>query len=186
MRCATRARMTSDPESALRRFLSSSRGGALAALLLLGALGFALFANLEIPATGRISEQRCLHVVRTMLKTGDFLVPQLQGKPRLQKPPLFYWAGAAVTAWTGDVTGPWGVRAVSASAALGLAALVFLWGRALAGPGLGLLAAGLLAAMLQFLSSGRRGDAEMLLALTATAALFSFDRLDATRRRALL
>ena len=179
-------RMTENSETALRAFLSSRRGGALAALLLLGAIALALFTKLEYPAQGRISEERCLHVVRVMLKTGNFLVPQLQGKPRLQKPPLFYWAGAAVAARTGDAVGPWSVRAVSASAALGLAALVFAWGRALRGPGFGLLSAALLAAMLQFLSSGRRGDAEMLLAFFATAALFAFDRLDARRRRALL
>lgn len=179
-------RMPENSESALRAFLSSRRGGSLAALLLLGALALALFTRLDYPEQGRISEQRCLHVVRNMLRTGDFLVPHLQGKPRLQKPPLFYWAGAAVAARTGDAAGPWSVRAVSACAALGLAALVFAWGRALRGPGFGLLSAALLAAMLQFLSSGRRGDAEMLLACFACAALFTFDRLDARRRRALL
>src|SRR5262245_61516449 len=178
--------MASDPEPALRGFLASRRGGALAASVLLAALAFALFARLDWPAQGRISEQRCMHVVHGMLRTGNFLVPELAGQPRLQKPPLFYWAGAAVAVRTGDRVSPWGLRAISACAALALAVIVFAWGSALGGPGLGLLAAALLAAMQQFLSSGRRGDAEMLLALLSTAALFSFDRLDARRRRALL
>ena len=182
-------RMNENSESALRTFLSSRAGGALAALVLLGALALALFVGLDHPPTGRISEQRCLNVVRMMLRTGNWLVPELGGKPRLQKPPLYYWAAATVaTQRGGDTSGPspWDLRVVSAGAALGLAALLFVWGRAIAGPGLGLLAAALLAAMLQFLSSGRRGDAEMLLAFLATAALFAFDRLDARRRRALL
>jgi 4-amino-4-deoxy-L-arabinose transferase-like glycosyltransferase len=126
-----------------------------------------------------------VHVVGVMLRTGNWLVPDLGGKPRLQKPPLYYWAAATVSKQMGHMT-PWTLRAVSAAAALGLAALVFAWGRAIAGPGLGLLSAALLAAMLQFLSSARRGDAEMLLAFLATGALFAFDRLDARRRRALL
>ena len=179
-------RMALDPEPALRGFLSSRRGGAFAALLLLGMVAFALFARLDYPAQGRISEQRCLSVVSEMLRTGNFLVPNLGGQPRLQKPPLFYWLGAAVATRTGDAVNPWALRAVSATAALGVVALVFAWGRALGGPGVGLLAGALLAAMLQLMSSGRRGDAEMLLALTSTAALFTFDRLDARRRRALL
>ena len=181
--------MSENSESALRAFLSTRGGSALAAAVLLGALALALFVGLDHPPSGRISEQRCLHVVRAMLRTGNWLVPELRGKPRLQKPPLFYWAGATVSKQRGGETSfatPWDLRVVSASAALGLAALVFAWGRAIAGPGVGLLAAALLAAMLQFLSSARRGDAEMLLAFLATAALFAFDRLDAQRRRALL
>ena len=182
-------RMSENTESALRAFLSSRAGGALAAVVLLGALGLALFVRIDYPTTGRISEQRCLHVVRAMLRTGNWLVPELGGKPRLQKPPLYYWAGAALSKQLdGGATGstPWRLRAVSAAAALGLATLVFAWGRGLAGPGFGLLAAALLAAMQQFLSSSRRGDAEMLLAFLATGALLAFDRLDAGRRRALL
>jgi 4-amino-4-deoxy-L-arabinose transferase-like glycosyltransferase len=119
-------------------------------------------------------------------------VPRLGDAVRLQKPPLFYWAGATVWTLSGDKpprnetgpwvpTSPWSVRAVSASAALGLAAVLLVWGRALGGPAVALVAVGALAAMQQITSSGRRGDAEMLLALLSTAALFAFDRADSRR-----
>jgi len=169
-------------ESRLRSFLESPRGFAVGLLLLLAGLGFGLFLGLASDPLERSSELRCFDVVKQMVASGEFLVPHFGARVRLQKPPLFYWAGAAVATLVGDA-GPWSLRAVSACAALGLTALVALWGARLGGRGLGLLAAGLLAAMLQVHSSGRRGDAEMLLALLSTAALVCFDRIAAERWR---
>ncbi len=177
--------MIRDAESLLRAFVASRRGIAISALLLLGAASLALCVGLGADPVGRISEARCVEVVRNMIESGDWLVPRLGATIRLQKPPLFYWAGSVVAELSGD-TGPWSVRAVSAAAALALAALVLAWGRSLGGAGIGLSAAGCLVAMQQFTSSGRRGDAEMLLALLSTAALFCFDRMHAERRRGLL
>jgi 4-amino-4-deoxy-L-arabinose transferase-like glycosyltransferase len=177
--------MAHDPESLLRAFVVTRRGALLSALVLLGAISLALCIGLGADPVGRVSEARCVEVVRGMVASGEWLVPRLGETIRLQKPPLFYWAGAVVAELSSD-TGALPVRAVSAAAALALAALVLVWGRSLGGGGIGLVAAGSLAAMQQFISSGRRGDAEMLLALVSTAALFCFDRLHAERRRALL
>jgi 4-amino-4-deoxy-L-arabinose transferase-like glycosyltransferase len=156
----------------------------VALVSLLAALAFALWLGLGTLFVGRISEARCMTVVKGMVGSGDWLVPRLGDTVRLQKPPLFYWAGAAVAKVTGD-TGPWPVRAVSASAALGLALLIYFWGRALGGAAEGLLALGALVAMQQITSSGRRGDAEMLLALLSTAALYAFFRWESRRERPL-
>jgi len=172
-------------ESLLRAWCTSARGFTLSALVLLAALALPLWFGLATDPTGRISEQRCVTVVKGMVESGDWLVPRLGDAVRLQKPPLFYWAGSAVAKWSGD-TGPWSVRAVSAAAALGLAVLVLLWGRSLGGAAEALLAVGALAAMQQLASSGRRGDAEMLLAFLSTAALFSFARAAARRPHARL
>ncbi|MFI5314125.1 MAG: ArnT family glycosyltransferase [Myxococcota bacterium] len=172
-------------ESVLRSFVSTRPGHAAAAAIALGALAFALFVGLGSAPIGRLSEERCVWVVKRMVENGQLLVPRFAGKVRLQKPPLFYWAGALVAKRSGD-TGPWSVRAVSAAAALGLAAVVLAWGSTVGGRGEGLVALGLLAAMQQITSSGRRGDAEMLLAFFSAAALFCFDRIHAERRRALL
>ena len=177
--------MPHDVESLLRSFVASRRGFAVAAAIALGALALAVFVGLDTGTVGRISEARCVEVAKGMVETGEWLVPRFGGAVRLQKPPLFYWAGAAVAEISGD-TGPWSVRVVSACAALGLAALVLFWGRGLGGRGEGLVAFGMLAAMQQLTASGRRGDAEMLLALFSTAALYCFDRIHAERRRALL
>ncbi len=177
--------MIRDAESLLRAFVASRRGFALSALVLLGLVSLVLFVGLGADPVGRSSEGRCVAVVRSMVESGEWLVPRLGSTVRLQKPPLFYWAGAVVAELSGD-TGPWSARAVSGAAGLALAALLLVWGRALGGGGLGLIAAGSLVAMQQFTSSGRRGDAEMLLALLSTAALLCFDRMHQERRRALL
>src|SRR5215467_11351078 len=107
-------------ESLLRAWCTSARGFALCALVLLGAFALPLWVGLASDPTGRISEQRCVMVVKGMVESGDWLVPRLGDAIRLQKPPLFYWAGA-VTATLSHDTKPWSVRAVSACAALGLA-----------------------------------------------------------------
>jgi len=165
----------------LRAQLGSPRGFALAAALLITGLATVLFTNLAGEPRGRISERRCVAVVKTMVQTGDWLVPYLGGKPRLAKPPLFYWTGASTATLLGD-TGPIAVRLPSAVAALALLVLLIHWGRTLGGPLEGLAAGAAFVAMLQVATSGRRGDAEMLLALFCTAALFAFDRLYARRR----
>ena len=163
----------------------SRRGARICAAGILGGLALVLFLNLGSNTLGRISEQRCVMVVRGMVASGDWLVPRLGNAVRLQKPPLFYWIGSATATLLGD-TGPTAVRLPSALATLALVALVMRWGTTLGGSGLGITAGAALAAMLQLTTSGRRGDAEMLLALLCVAALVVFDRLHATRRRALL
>jgi len=169
-------------ESLVRAWCTSARGFALSALVLIGAFALPLWVGLGTDPTGRISEQRCVTVVKGMVESGDWLVPRLGDAVRLQKPPLFYWAGAGVATLFRD-TSPWSVRAVSAAAALGLAAVLLAWGRRLGGPAVALIAVGAFVAMQQITSSGRRGDAEMLLALLSTAALFAFDRADSRRPR---
>ena len=185
-----RAGMMLRLESLVRATCTSARGFALSALVLLSALALPLWIGLGTDPTGRISEQRCVTVVQGMVESGDWLVPRLGDTVRLQKPPLFYWAGAVVATVLPEKNpsrfrppSPWSVRAVSAAATLGLAAVLLAWGRALGGPAVALLAVGALAAMQQITSSGRRGDAEMLLALFSTAALFAFDRADSHRPR---
>jgi len=103
-------------ESRLRSLLASPRGFALGLALLVAALGFGLFLGLAADPVGRTSELRCVEVVRHMVESGETLVPHFGNQVRLQKPPLFYWAGAAVATLSGD-TGPWSLRVVSACAA---------------------------------------------------------------------
>jgi 4-amino-4-deoxy-L-arabinose transferase-like glycosyltransferase len=157
----------------------------LVAILLLGALSLLLFVNLRDAPIGRASEARCVSVVTGMVQSGDWLVPKLGDRVRLQKPPLFYWAGAATATLLGD-GGPIAVRLPSALSALGLIVVVMLWARAWGSAGEALAAGAFLAVMLQVAASGRRGDAEMLLALLCVAALATFDRIFATRGRTLL
>ena len=149
---------------------------------LLGSLAFVLFFRIgEIPAVNS-AEARVEGVVREMVTSGDWLVPRLDGHLRLQKPPGYYWVGAAFSSLTGHTN--WtSVRAGSACAAILLVGVTFAWGRALGGPTLGLMAAFLLASMHFTIAFGRRAMADMLLSLFATLALASFDRIHFGQQR---
>jgi 4-amino-4-deoxy-L-arabinose transferase-like glycosyltransferase len=140
-------------------------------VLVVGALAWRIGAAPVV----RSSEQRCYAVVATMLDSGDWLVPIHDGAPRLQKPPLYYWMAAASASAAGGMSRA-AERFPSFVCAALLLALVFAWGRSLGGIDVGLLAALILVCHWEFWVLGRRGDAEMLLALTVTAALYAIDR----------
>jgi 4-amino-4-deoxy-L-arabinose transferase-like glycosyltransferase len=132
-------------------------------------------------------EQRPFQVAQTMLASGDWGVPRLAGEPRLNKPPLYYWAVAATAKAfaAGEVT-PTVLRLPAALSALTLVALTFAWGRWIGGATHGLFAAILLVGMHGFIVFGRRGVADMPLTLFCGAALLCYEHLRATRRAALL
>lgn len=155
------------------------------AIGLFAAMAAGLFVRLGGDPFERSSEERCFAVVGEMLRSGDWLVPRLDGAPRLQKPPLFYWAGAAAASLSGEpvlIT----LRSVSACAALALALSVFLVGRSLGDFPTAACSTAVLAATALFYVRGRVGDAEMLLALLVFLALAVFERLWRTRERRLL
>ena len=152
------------------------------ALALFAAIAAGLFVRLGGDRLYPKSEARCFAVVGEMVRSGDWLVPKLDGEPRLQKPPLFYWTAAAVAELAGGHS-LWTLRSVSALAALALAAAVFAVGRSLGGWPAGFCSAVALAAMALFWVRGRIGDAEMLLALLVFLALAAFERLWFTGER---
>jgi len=156
----------------------------LRAALFLG-IALGLFAGVGGDAMWRESEVRCVKVVEEMVRSGDWLVPRLDGEPRLQKPPLFYWAGSLSAELAG---GPslLTLRSVSGVAALLLAAAVWRVGRGIAGELTGDACAFALAACALFFIRGRVGDAEMLLALLVFLSLAVFEELWHTRDQRLL
>jgi 4-amino-4-deoxy-L-arabinose transferase-like glycosyltransferase len=122
-----------------------------------------------------------------MYRSGDWLVPRTASTepPRLQKPPLFYWAATAAAKLAGGLSVVT-LRSVSLLAGLGLAVVVFLWGRSVGGFGCGIASTLSLAAVAMFVTRARYGDAESLLALTTTVSLGTFERLWFRRERWLL
>jgi 4-amino-4-deoxy-L-arabinose transferase-like glycosyltransferase len=66
------------------------------------------------------TEARYAEIAREMLKSGDWLIPRLNGIPHFHKPPLSYWLSAAGMALFGP--NPWGARIGTA-----LAAAFVLW-----------------------------------------------------------
>ncbi|RSZ45796.1 MULTISPECIES: glycosyltransferase family 39 protein [unclassified Variovorax] len=90
---------------------------------------FSLFAWLLATAWIRPlmapDEGRYGGVALAMLRSGDWLVPRLDGLPFFHKPPLFYWIGAAAMAVTGPVE--WAARLPSILGGGAAAAALFLF-----------------------------------------------------------
>jgi 4-amino-4-deoxy-L-arabinose transferase-like glycosyltransferase len=153
--------------------------------LLLGVWLGALCVDLATRPVSTTAEQRCLDVMREMAGGGDWIVPRRDGSARLHKPPLAYWTASAVAVLTGrdDL---FALRLPSVLASAGLVLVTFLWGRAAGGARAGLAAAAALMLMQSVFALGRRGVAEMQLALCCNLALYVFLRLQQGERRAAL
>lgn len=159
----------------------------VAALALLALVAAGLLVLLDAAPVARTAERRTYAGAAHMIESGDWLVPVEHGKPRLQKPPLFYWAAAAAASAAGEAKlSTFSLRLPSALSALALLAVVYAWGHSQGGVPCGAVSALALLQMAQYWSIGRRGVAEMMLALFATAALFVFDRIYWGGRRRLL
>jgi 4-amino-4-deoxy-L-arabinose transferase-like glycosyltransferase len=125
-----------------------------------------LFAWLAITASIRPftapDEGRYVGIAYAMLRSGDWIVPRLDGLPFFHKPPLFYWLGAASMA----VWGPqeWAARLPSVlGATLGSAAL-FLFLRRWSTPQRATLSMVILATMPFFYVGAQFANLDMLVA----------------------
>jgi 4-amino-4-deoxy-L-arabinose transferase-like glycosyltransferase len=134
----------------------------LAGLLLLPKLGYALIE----PDEGRYAE-----IGREMLTSGDWIVPTLNRRPYLDKPPLVYW----MLVGSYEVFGAtdWAARLVPALAALLTVLLTFFFGRRAVGERAALLSALVLALTPGFMQCGRFLFLDNVLALWVAAALFA-------------
>lgn len=164
-------------------FLSPRVRDALAIAVLAGFLFFHNIAQREIR---RASEGRVARVAQEILDTGDWVVPHLNGQPRLQKPPMSSWQVALCTKLRGhpevsvqDALVPPALSGVA------LAILLYWWlsrlrregdadGEAARAAGmLGVLA---LVMMPGIIEQGRMAEMDMFVALCTAAAYFSFER----------
>ncbi|OGP84815.1 MAG: hypothetical protein A2Y95_07720 [Deltaproteobacteria bacterium RBG_13_65_10] len=147
------------------------RPPAAARLALLFLLSFLLYLTaLGSAPIHRAQEARVAEVAREMHVSGKWLVPELNARVRLQKPPLPYWGVAASYGLLGRVNE---VSARIPSALCAIAAVVltaFLAGR-LFGPRAGLLAGACLATTRIFLQQGRRAEADVPMALFVILAM---------------
>lgn len=150
--------------------------------LLLLLVGCAItLAGLDDVGFKRQSECRTAVVAREMLQSGDVLTPTVNGQPRLEKPPLFYWAIALTAHFTGTVDEftarlpAWISNVLLATLLCGFAAHRARWQGDKTPLQTGLLSALLLLCLPGFWQRGMLADAESLLALACfavTAALY--------------
>jgi 4-amino-4-deoxy-L-arabinose transferase-like glycosyltransferase len=113
-------------------------------------------------------EPRYARVAVEMHRSGDHVTPTLQGKPWLEKPPLYYWlAGAAF--WVLGETET-AARLPSVAAGLLLVGATALVGARLYGGSAGLHAGFVLGTSVLAFAYARAAAMDMLVAATATAA----------------
>ena len=124
------------PTMAARRW--ARRRGPEAALAVLAGVVFLGFLG-SVDLWGKREQRASAEAIDT-IDHGHWLVAQIQGRPRLEKPPLPRWTIAALMALTGR-RDEWIVRLPSALSALGMVALVYpagaAAGRPVGRPGLG-------------------------------------------------
>ena len=158
--------MRVDKRSALRsvsrRWWPELVVGLLAGFIFLGFLG-----SLEL--WGK-REQRASAETLDTVENGHWLVAEIQGRPRLEKPPLPRWTTAVLMALTGW-RDEWVVRLPCAFSGLATVALVYVLGARIGGRGLALAAAMTLCTMWLFVSELRQAGNDGPLGLCTTLAL---------------
>jgi 4-amino-4-deoxy-L-arabinose transferase len=145
----------------------------LAAVVFLSGVGAPLpYVNAE----GRNGE-----ISQTMYDTGDVLVPRLEGKAHLTKPPLFHWFSYVVSCIRGE-GGLVSARAVAAFGAIASVLLTYLLGNRLLGPPVGWYGACmLLSNAALFVHHGHRGSFDTTLAAFILLTLYAYAGLDGER-----
>lgn len=97
------------------------RAGAIVAAIVLWLAVTAGFRPLMAPDEGRYAG-----VAFEMLRSGDWLVPRLDGLPFFHKPPLFYWISAAAMAVLGPFEWPARLPSIFGATVAALGLLLFL------------------------------------------------------------
>jgi 4-amino-4-deoxy-L-arabinose transferase-like glycosyltransferase len=104
-------------------------------------------------------EPRFAEAAREMRRTGDFIIPRVNGEYRFDKPPLIYWCQAASMFLLGE--SDFSVRFPSVLFAAATVVLTALWGARLYGPRVGLWSGIIFGTSLQLFIHGRAAVADM-------------------------
>jgi 4-amino-4-deoxy-L-arabinose transferase-like glycosyltransferase len=120
-------------------------------------------------------EPRTGEVVREILLGGSWAVLHDNGKPYVEKPPLYFWLAAAASRAAGGVSET-ALRLPASLAALLGAIVLFYLGRDLFGRRVGALAAIVLVTTQKYFMEARWAHPDMLWTLLLTFACFAFYR----------
>ena len=150
--------------AAPRRWWPEALLAVLAGAVFLGCLG-------SVELWGKREQRASAEAIDTV-DHNHWLVAQIQGRPRLEKPPLPRWSIAALMMLTGR-RDEWVVRLPGALAGVATVALIFILGRRMGGRALGLASAFVLCSMGFFVGEMRQASNDGLLVLFATLALYA-------------
>ena len=148
-------------------------------LLLVACCGFLLFYGLGAFGMLGADEPRYAQVAREMLDRGDWITPTLNGKPWLEKPPLYYWqamltyrVGRALGSGNAGVSEQTARLPGAIDAAIMIAAIYFFLRRLR--PGTELDAALITASCAGVIGFAHAASTDMPLAATFTIALLAW------------
>lgn len=155
---------------ALHAHTSRRRAGHIAVVLAL----LAILAGIGLRDPSPPDEPRFALAARTMVETGDWLVPRRGIEPYAEKPPVFMWMQAASLTVVRDAR----IAFLLPSALAALATLLLAWRTAawLWSPRISPWATGALAVTLQFGLQAKRAQIDMVLVAMTTFALCAFLR----------
>lgn len=123
-----------------------------------------------------------------MVRSGNYVIPTLNGKDYLAKPPLVYWMIAGMYNLTGTIQ-PWVARVPAAVSFIALVMSVYLYGRRLVGDGPARWAALTALSAPYILDRGRYAELDIPLTLAtflAVALMYEALRSEQGRRTLLL
>jgi 4-amino-4-deoxy-L-arabinose transferase-like glycosyltransferase len=141
-------------------------------LLIAAMAGAAFFGFLGAIDVWGKREQRAAAEAIDTVDHNHWLVAQIQGRPRLEKPPLPRWLIAGLMHVSGR-RDEWMVRLPGALAGLATVAVVFALGRRMGGPTAGLASALVLCSLGFFVGEMRQASNDAPLALFTTLAIYS-------------
>ncbi len=150
-------------------------------------LGIAWFATLGVRPLLDPDEGRYAEIPREMLVSGDWVTPRFNDLKYFEKPPLQYWATAAVYELGG--VQPWTSRLWGVGLAFACLPLVYAFTRRLYGERAALAALAALAVSPFFLIVGHLNLLDQAFTFFLSAALFAFvaaQSLGDSRRRSLM
>ena len=164
------------PHSSWADALSALPDSSAKSSLLILCLSAAIFLT-ALGASGihRAQEARVAEVAREMQSSGEWVVPHMNGRVRLNKPPLPYWAVLGSYTLFGDVSERT-ARIPTALAAIAGILLTAALARRLYGPGAALLAGAVLATTQLFILQGRRAESDVPMTLFVILSLYALER----------
>lgn len=136
--------------------------------------GFILFFNLWSRSLENHGYIRYAEVTREMIRSGDWVVPHLNGEIFIDKPPLLFWLMAIPSSLYGSIT-PFIAKLPSALSAWVGTIILFLWANRIYGKTQhGLLAGGILLSSYQYFFQSRLAKTDILLCLFIILSLYNF------------
>jgi 4-amino-4-deoxy-L-arabinose transferase-like glycosyltransferase len=136
--------------------------------------GLILFFNLWTRSLENHGYLRYAEVAREMIRSGEWVVPHLNGEVFIDKPPLLFWLIAIPSSIYGSVT-PLLARWPSAFSAWMGVVILFFWGKRIYGSTQsGLIAGGVLLSSYQYFFQARLAKTDTLLCLFILLSLYFF------------